>query len=81
MGLYVLGKNATKMILCSQYQRINDVYIFFPFFFFLVVLGHCCYTSLVVRGGHPLVVECELLTGVACLVVEHGLSCLWHVGS
>ena len=64
-------------------QRINDVYIFFPVFFFwlcwVIIAMHR--PSLVARGGYSLVVECELLIGVASLVLEHGLSCPWHVVS
>ena len=56
--------------------------ISFSLFFWLcgvIVAAHRL--SLVVRGSYSLVVEYGFLIGLASFVVEHGLSCLWHVGS
>ena len=54
---------------------------FFLFFWLCWVIVAMRRLSLGVRVGYSLVVECELLIGVASLVVEHGLSCPWHLGS
>ena len=48
---------------------------FFGFFFFLAVLGLCCYVSFSLVAGLLFVAVCSSLTAVASLVAAWALGC------
>ena len=72
--------NRRAMFLCIWHKGISIVFEFYLFWLCWVFIAVQVF-SVAVSGGCSLAVGQGLLTAVASFIVEHWLSCLWHVGS